>query len=385
MRLKEQTKKHRVIFLTQYNEIGASSRLCVYIYLPYFKKAGIEFNVRPLLGDDAYKILGDLAQEKSSLKYLLILFKVTLSYIKRYKHVVEAWSYDVAVVQKDVLPFGLRLLLELGQKKIIFIIDDPIWLPHPSSGESSVMGTFTHGYRRLLVRKIIQAAQLVIADSPSIARYAIEHGTKAAVLRTGISLEEYKVSKSKKNELPVLGWIGSPSTTYLLQALFPFLELLAKKVPFVLQNVGGTPLNSTFFEVRNINWSPQNELSALAEFDLGLMPSDDREFNKSRFSRKSIIYSCAAVPTLAPDIGYNSIQVKNNETGLLYDPNSPTDFVEKASLLLMDKELSLRLGKEALRQIKVHDLSIVADHFIQMVKAVVEGNPIPIETPLPPQ
>lgn len=362
----------KILFLTQYDESGASSRHCVYDYLLYFRKAGHEVSVRPLIRGDVYKILGGLA-DKSIIAFLGGVFRILRHFSGRWIDVIHAWKYDVVIIQKDVLPFGLQALLRLGQKNIVFMTDDPIWLEHPGAGSNPILRKILCSYRRSLLKGIMRKARLVIADSPAIRDYATTYCKESVWLRTGIPLSLYKGVPARTNRDLVVGWIGSPSTTYLLKRLLPYLEQIAKEIPFRLINLSSDPVEWKGINIENGTWNQQNELVALSQFDIGLMPADSGEFNQSRFSRKYLTYGCARVPTLASRNGQNIHQIQHGRNGYLYDPDDSADFVEKCKALLRDATLRKRLGDAAYDDIeKRYEISLVGADFVRLIERQLE-------------
>src|SRR5207237_310453 len=94
-----------------------------------------------------------------------LLLRILFAFAKRYRHVVEAWKYDVAVVQKDVLPLGLRWLLLLGQRRVVYDFDDAIWMTHPSAGKSRLLKAAAGWYRRRCLNGMLRSSRRVLVDN----------------------------------------------------------------------------------------------------------------------------------------------------------------------------------------------------------------------------
>ncbi len=371
-----------------YSEAGASSRLAIFQFLPFFAEAGYEITVKPFISTGVYKLFAEFSAVKSSWSLLKVLASVARRLPMRYLHVIQAWKYDVVVVQKDVLPLGLARLLSWGQKRIVYEFDDPIWLPHPGAGNrTNFLSPLVTWYRKRCLIRCLRLSRLCIVDSPKLREFAEQYCPDSFVLATAIDLAAYPVPPHDGKEL-AFGWIGSPSTTHLLAELVPWLEKLSERFSFCLYNIGSAPLSSTRFTIHNIDWSPENELTYLPRFTIGLMPSDATLFNTYRFSRKWLIYATAHVPTLATNVGLNQVAIREGDNGVLFELGDREDFLRKAEALLTSEAYRMKIGRRAyeLAQ-RVHDLPIVGRQFVGFVDGVF-GSPIrssadPIRTQSP--
>jgi glycosyltransferase involved in cell wall biosynthesis len=374
----------RLIILTQYDHTGASSRIRIYNFLALFRAAGMEVTVRPLLTRESNEILDGLATIRNPALLGLLLLRIAAAFLKRYRHVVEAWRYDVVLVQKDVLPFGLRRLLLLGQKHVLYDFDDAIWMTHPSAGKSRLVQAAAGWYRRRCLDRILGAVRGVVVDNGFLAAYARRFCPSVTEVSAPIDTALYRPAAARQpRKEKVLGWIGSPGTTYLLQELMPSLELLGLDVPLRLLNVGGSPVHSTGIAVENIPWSVEAELAALHRMDAGLMPLNRLPFNEGKLGYKIVQYLAAGVPVLASDAGLNPLVVKDGETGLIYRAGDSGDFARQAKRVLLDPSTWERMGRAArIDAEERYDLKVASGPFIEAIRAVAgERGAEPADSP----
>lgn len=94
----------RIVILSRYSRLGASSRLRFFQYIPYLVSHGIEVSSSPLLGDDY--VSGLYAGKVSH-------FNVLKSYLKRFGEIVRCGQHDLVWVEKEMLPW-LPSWIELG-------------------------------------------------------------------------------------------------------------------------------------------------------------------------------------------------------------------------------------------------------------------------------
>ena len=116
-----------VLFLTKYDQAGASSQVRIYQFIPYFEERNIHCSVKPFLTRQANDMLSALGKEKRYKEKFGAYLAVLRACIKRIADVLSALSYDVVVVQETVLPFGLQWLLRMCNSSVIYEFDDTIW------------------------------------------------------------------------------------------------------------------------------------------------------------------------------------------------------------------------------------------------------------------
>lgn len=79
-------------------------------------------------------------------------------------------------------------------------------------------------------------------------------------------------------------------------------------------------------------------------------------------------------PVIATDVGGNSETMKDGETGFLVREGNDKDLIEKISLLINDKELSQKLGKQGRNFIQQeYSLEASAKNFLRIVKPYIKN------------
>jgi glycosyltransferase involved in cell wall biosynthesis len=362
----------RILILTQYDEVGASSRIRVYQFLEYLKKNGIEYEVYPLIPKNSAKIFSGFARGQKWIGALYSYFHILRSYLRRYSHVLKARHFDGVLLQKDVLPFGLLRLLLIFNKPIVFEIDDPIWLTHSSMGQDGLLKKLVIAYRKWCFDRVLKVSQAVISDTQPIADYALQYCKKVWVMTSPINAEIYKMTRNQEDAVPTLIWIGSPGTTYLIEDLVPHLDDIAKEIPMRLLNVGGLPLKASFLQIENIGWSIANEVSSLRRAWVGLMPTATDPFNDRKFGYKIWQYYAASLPVLGPNLGLNNMAIRNQKTGLLYEPTGASNLESRLRLILNDRDLRLQMGLNARSLVEQeHDLKVLGPKWAQFLKQIL--------------
>lgn len=363
----------KVLFLTQYDNNGPSSRIRVYQFLPYLEQFGITTKVCPLLTGSVKELIARLFSDESMLQRIIATSRITISFAKRYFDVLSAMNYDVVVVQKDVLPFGLFPLLRLVNKNIIYEFDDAIWEETPSGKKDSFILKKIFSYRRNLFHRIVKNSKAILAENSYLADYAKKFNKNITIISAPIDTSKYLPSKKTDDKDIVLGWIGSPSTSYLLEQLrAPLTKLSQKYKNISIHNIGGLKLKWSGVNIKNIAWSEKSEIPSLSKFDIGLMPLDNSEFNKGRLGYKMIIYFSLGIPTVASDLGLNKEVIKNGKNGFLVSNES--EWVSVLSKLIEDQNLRHKVGNAG-REIALNkfDILLCARQYRDLILSMVEN------------
>jgi glycosyltransferase involved in cell wall biosynthesis len=291
----------KVLFITQYDERGASSRCRVYQYLPPLAARGIAGEVLP-----RFPAAGELWR--------------------------RANAADAVVLQKRVPSLTRLLLLRRRAPRLLFDFDDAIWLRGASAGKVRPAPL----RKRLRLAATLRLADRVIAGNEYLAAYARRWTPRVTVLPTPVDMEYYGggqwVVGSEVNDslesvaspltsLPTairLGWVGHPSTMGYLRRLEPALAGLARQHPELrLRVVCSEPYHSEGMAVENVPWSLAAEVANLRRLDIGLMPLDDDSWARGKCGYKALQYMAVGIPVVCSPVGMNTKIVTEGETGLV--------------------------------------------------------------------
>lgn len=351
----------RVLFLTRYGRLGASSRQRCFLYLEALRDAGIAADVHPLLGDNYVRRL----HSGQRTRFTAVFF----AYLSRLVVLLRTRHYDLLWIEQEALPWLPALvelgLLSLAGTKIVVDYDDAAFHRYDQHRNPLV--------RKLLGRKIdrvMAAADLVIVGNSYLARRAQTAGAHAIPeLPTVVDLRGYPERQlaPRDRQLPfTLGWIGSSLTSAYLEWLRPALAELAAKGSFRIILVGATPMALAGFPVERVVWSPETEAAQLARFDVGVMPLPDLPWERGKCGYKLIQYMASSLPIVASPVGANRDIVVPGETGFLADTRA--DWVAALTRLAQDGALRQRMGMAGRRRAEEHySLQTRAPEFIGLL------------------
>lgn len=331
------TPPKKILLLSKYPRLGASSRLRSIQYLPYLEANGFEVTIKSLFDE---KYLNDLYIDGRRSKA-----RTALLYAKRFFVLFKAIKYDLIWVEYEIFPYTppfAEKILRLFGKKYVVDYDDAIFHNYDLSNNPLI--------KKILGRKIdgvMRSAHSVIAGNNYLSERAKLAGAEnVMVIPTVVDHTRYQ-TKEKYNSTPlIIGWVGSPSTQKYVVGIREALAKVCQAHGARLMLVGATPQIAAELpgiDVEAIPWTESSEAALIHQMDIGIMPLLDGPWEKGKCGYKLIQYMACAVPVIASPIGVNIDIVTTSRSGLLADTSLQW---EDALLRLMSSpELRAELGK----------------------------------------
>jgi len=348
----------KVLLLSRYGPLGASSRVRFLQYLPYFESQGIDVTVKPLLSD-AYVTALYVGGDRR--------FEIIKGYLSRLFLLLIAKRYDVVVVEKEIFPFlpaFAERFLRLIKVPYLADYDDAIFHNYDLSRNKFV--------RFILGKKIdtvMRLASVVTAGNKYLAERAVNSGAnKVEIIPTVVDSERYAPKNIYNSEDLIVGWIGTPSTSKYLKPLLPVFDKLQEKYGTRFVAVGANQEDFKDSVVEAWPWSEDTEVTSIQKFDIGIMPLVDSPWEHGKCGYKLIQYMACGVPVVASAVGVNCEIVKEGQNGLLV--NKPDEWYPVMSnmLSLTSKQLE-KFGKSG-REMVSHwySLDVQAPRLISALK-----------------
>lgn len=350
----------KVLLLSRYASLGASSRVRFLQYLPYFKSQGVDVTVKPLFSNSYVRALysGDSKWEE-----------VCKGYFSRVFILLTAYKYDLVIIEKELFPYmpatAERLLRWVGVRYLVDY-DDATFHSYDLSNRSII--------RRLLGKKIdvvMRCSSVVTAGNKYLAERAWQADAKnVEIIPTVVEASRYQIAQKAINEVPVVGWIGTPKTSAYLQPLLPVFENIQKDIPVRFFAVGARQEDFEGTIVEAWPWTEETEVSSIQQFDIGIMPLKDSPWERGKCGYKLIQYMACGVAVVASPVGVNCEIVKQDVSGKLA---SLTDEWEKVlrDLLAAGPNIINSMGASGRKSIEDwYSLEVQAPRFLeQLVKA----------------
>ena len=324
----------KVLALTRYARLGASSRVRFYQMLPALEVHGIDVTVAPLSSDGYVR---DLYAGKGRRPA-----RVAGDYARRLGQLLSVGRFDLLWIEKELLP-GAPAVLErlLGALRVPYAVDydDATFHRYDQSTNPLV--------RRLLGSKIdviMRHAVLVTAGNEYLAERARSAGARwTEVVPTVVDLDRYPVAPPRAEAPLTIGWMGTPITQRYLDPLRDALSTVCHRggARILLIGADAGALAGLHPEIRA--WSEQTETADIADFDVGIMPLADGVWERGKCGYKLIQYMACARPVVASPVGVNRCIVDDGVNGLL--ASTGAEWCTALEQLRDDRPLRDRMGR----------------------------------------
>ncbi|MBN2036060.1 MAG: glycosyltransferase family 4 protein [Chitinispirillaceae bacterium] len=337
-------KNKRVLFLTLFPEIGASSRYRVYQFLPHLERLGYTFRVSPLVPESQYSDLSRVKKRFFLFTIVLTLYSAVRGQVKRIRDILSAGRYDIVFIQKDILIPGLELLLKRINPHIVFDFDDALYARNPAVGPVHRWASYQ---RKRLLDRMLKVSSTVLVENEYNRSYARAFCTDVRILTGPIDTDRFTPHVGRgPSKRVVIGWIGAPTTAPNITPIEPILIRIGAEFPavrFIFVGCGSHPFSPSL-SVERRTWSLATEVSDLGEFDIGIMPIEDHEWARGKGGTKLLQYMAMGLACVASPVGINSEIVIHGSTG--YHATSHEEWYRALSDLvrqpIVRKEMGLK-------------------------------------------
>lgn len=357
----------RLLLLTRYGRLGASSRLRAFQYLPYLEERGFEITT--------FSFFPDTHQEELYAGRSHPWSSVIKAYVLRLWRLLRAAAFDVVWIEYELFPWlpalAERILTRLGIPYVVDY-DDPIFHRYDLHINPLV--------RRLLGKKvdvIMRRAHTVIVGNDYLGERARLAGARRIEsLPTVVDVDRYRTSSTRKDDLFTIGWIGSGSTVKYLSLIAPVLADFCQSDRARVVVVGARDVALRGVPVETKPWSEGTEVDDILTFDVGIMPLPDEPWERGKCGYKLIQYMASARPVIASPVGANSQIVESGVNGFL----AKTDEEWTAALHTLSKgpELRRRFGEAGRRKVEAEYCTrVTAPRLAAILGAACPGNDAP--------
>ena len=355
--------KDRLLVLSRYSRIGASSRLRTLQYQRWIENA--DFNVEyASFFDDAY--LQGLYTGQKPKADLLSYYGRRVSQLRRRPYPTLIW------IEKEALPW-LPWTFERA-----FL---PTSIPIISDYDDAVFHRYDiHKFapvRWLLGRKIdrvMQHSQLVTAGNNYLANRARNACAKhIEIVPTVVDLAQYTVrSEASTTPSAQVGWIGTPNTWHAFgQSLHARLNETLAVHGARFQAVGANLAPESIGTLDIVPWSEETEVSAIQGMDIGVMPLTDTPWSRGKCGYKLIQYMACGLPVVASPVGVNKDIVEHGVNGFLAETDE--EWRSAIATLLTDADLRRRMGAAGRRKVEeTYSLQVWGPRVAQMLRQVAD-------------
>lgn len=323
----------KVLLLSRYGNLGASSRVRSYQYLPDLRGQGIEIVVAPLLPDNYLREL--YAGKRPRLD------SIVWAYLRRISALIRGKGFDLLWIEYEIFPWlpgWIESLVLSRETPCLVDYDDAIFHrydQHPSLLVRKIFGN--------KIDAVIRHASIVVVGNEYLRDHAIKAGAqRVEILPTSIDLVRYPAPKPAQNDTPIIGWIGSPATSrYLHQVHEVLTEVCAhRQAQVVLVGASEPGWKDVPYAIHP--WSEATEVAEVSGFDVGIMPLEDSPWERGKCGYKLIQYMACGKPVVASPVGINARIVEPGVNGYLAETKH--DWVQALTALLTDIDRRQQMG-----------------------------------------
>lgn len=287
------------------------------------------------------------------------LARVAGGVFRRAVELARSSSFDVAVIHRELLPHSWNHGVQLLARRcpIVFDFDDTVFLQTRSGWRRAF--SFPESTGRLAA-----AATVVFAGNEYLAEYARRFSDRVEVLPTVVDTDVYSPIGSRGPGLPIVGWVGSPTTARYLEPILPVLDALARHHRFRLRIVGaGRAIRLQNIEVESPSWNATGEAALFQGLDVGLYPLEDDAWTRGKCGFKAIQYMACGVASVVSPVGVVRQIVHNDVDGLWAE--TPEQWQRALADLLVNEQARARMGAEGRTKVEsLYSLRAIAPRFV---------------------
>lgn len=332
----------KLLVLSRYGRLGASSRLRTLQYQPFLEASGLDVEHVPFF-DDHY--LTRMYAGQTDRAALLRYFSGRLRALRRRPRPDLIWLEYEAL---PWLPWALEAALLPSDVPIVSDYDDAVF--HRYDRHRLWPVRLSLGCK---IDRVMASSALVTAGNSYLAERAQTAGAaQVEIVPTVVDLDQYPmVPKAEVRPVQRVGWIGTPETWIGLakpihQTLLPVLHDM--QATFRAIGASLTPMAGEWLEV--LPWREAEEAALIRSTDIGIMPLPDTPWAQGKCGYKLIQYMACGLPVVASPVGVNSSIVEHGVTGFL--ASSDEEWREAVRKLLSDPDLRRRMGAAGRRKVE---------------------------------
>jgi SAM-dependent methyltransferase/glycosyltransferase involved in cell wall biosynthesis len=330
----------RVVALTSYPDEAACTRFRIAQFIELLSAHGDRVKLLPFLPTEAFRHLYDPRQwPRTSVALLAGL-------ARRIAHLPRVFTADVVFVQREAMLLGPPIVewlaTRVARRPMVLDLDDATYLDQAPSIYGRLSRILkAHGK----TDRLIDWSTTVICGNESIAEHVRGRGRPALVMPTIVDTSVFvpRTKQAGGDDVPVIGWVGSHSTTDYFKAILPVLERLSCDFRFRVRVVGARePVSISGVEVETLPWRRDREVADFQNLDIGVYPLPDDVWAEAKSGLKAIEYLSVGVPFVASPVGVVAEIGNAGETHLL--ARTPGEWRDAMARLLADREKRGAMG-----------------------------------------
>ena len=287
--------------------------------------------------------------------------------IKRIIHIFYALSSDYVFIHREVTPLGPPIfewiLSKILRKRIIYDIDDAIWLENTSE-ENRFISRMKMPQK---IFKICRWSYKVSCCNEFLASNVRTYNSRVSIIPTTIDTRIWnQVKEVNKNQSLRLGWTGTHSTLPYLLCIRSALEKILKKYPkLIFRIICNKRPEWDIPNLEFLNWEKSTEIQDLAAIDIGLMPLPSSSWAEGKCGFKILQYFALGIPAVASPVGVNKNLIRSGDNGYLC--SGKDEWIRNLDMLINSKELRDQIGNNGRKTlVKHYSMEVNATNFLRL-------------------
>lgn len=331
----------KVLFIPYGTELAPATRYRVMQCIPEFKSKGITCRVFSAISGFSTGLMIKSPGFNHFWKFVYYAYVFLERLARFFRIIFMAGGFDIIFLQRTTFPFNLERLLSAVNKNIIFDIDDAIYMPDNQA--AGFLNRIKRYVKKEEVVNILAVSRVAVVENEYIKEFVSKYCGNIYKIPGPIDTERFCLKPEKKDDYVVLGWIGSPATTFYLHMLDNVFRDIEKNFPSAkLRLVGAGDYKNPDISFEKTPWRYDTEVSELHSFDIGIMPMPDDEWTRGKLGCKMLQYMAVGTPAVVSYTPTNAEIIKNGING--YFASNDGEWIKIIKTLIEDKSLRQRIG-----------------------------------------
>ena len=333
-----------------------SSRFRVRQYIPLLKRNGIEVCEKSAVFSQAIRLPGKLSKVRRRYLFPVYAGDILVKALSRMVDFYEAGQSDLIWLNRE-MTFGVSVYEGFFRKPFVFDVDDAIWI------------------NRDYIKKISKNASMIFAGNEFIADALSGWNDNVRIIPTAIDVDRFSLKQwSNVSDRYLIGWTGSSDNLRYLYDIEIDIKRLMDLYPDIYVGVVSDkpPQFSVIPRERVVynKWNPGNEVHAIQEFDVGVMPLYDTDWERGKCSFKMLQYMSVGLPVCVSAVGMNVEVASKGFVGLLVDPG--VGWFDALEEMYLNRDKYTLCGLEGRAVVdKYYSASVVAEKIAENFRFVL--------------
>nr|MBA2620278.1 glycosyltransferase family 4 protein [Acidobacteriota bacterium] len=271
-------------------------------------------------------------------------FLMLKAFTRQLINVLQTAKPDLIFIYREAALIGPAVIEKIVRRwniPIVYDIDEPLFVPYisPTSGKLNRLKFFSK------VDELFRLSDCVFAVNQAIGDYARQFCSDVEIVPMTVDIERYKPADKKKNEKPIIAWVGTRTNQPNIELAVPAMRELKKSRDFTFRIIADDEMSFAGLDVDFVPWAYDIEVPKLTEADIGVTPVGESVWSKWKFFFKTIQFMAIGLPVVASATGSNVEIIEDGVNGFLAD--SEKQWHDKLKLLIENPELRTKLGENA--------------------------------------